>query len=64
MILQPSALLCFAGLAAFVHYNDERRAVPLGTQNFLTQQFYVIFGCYAFRCYFMFVRLDDMTIVL
>ncbi|XP_039794996.1 protein SCO1 homolog 2, mitochondrial-like isoform X3 [Panicum virgatum] len=27
--IAPSALLCFAGLAAFVHYNDERRAVPL-----------------------------------
>ncbi|XP_062199889.1 protein SCO1 homolog 2, mitochondrial-like isoform X2 [Phragmites australis] len=26
----PSALLAFAGLATFVHYNDERRAVPLG----------------------------------
>ncbi|CAN6224257.1 unnamed protein product [Urochloa humidicola] len=23
------SLLCFAGLAAFVHYNDEKRAVPL-----------------------------------
>ncbi|CAL5088618.1 unnamed protein product [Urochloa decumbens] len=27
--IAPSALLCFAGLAAFVHYNDEKRAVPL-----------------------------------
>lgn len=29
--LQPAALLGFAGLAAFVHYNDERRAIPKGT---------------------------------
>ncbi|CAK7334615.1 unnamed protein product [Dovyalis caffra] len=26
----PAAILGFAGLAAFVHYNDERRAVPKG----------------------------------
>ena len=28
VILQPAAILGFAGLAAFVHYNDERRVVP------------------------------------
>uniref|UniRef100_A0A0A8XPZ3 SCO1 protein n=1 Tax=Arundo donax TaxID=35708 RepID=A0A0A8XPZ3_ARUDO len=27
--IAPSVLLVFAGLATFVHYNDERRAVPL-----------------------------------
>jgi len=26
--IAPSALLAFAGIATFVHYNDERRAVP------------------------------------
>jgi len=31
VILQPAAVLGFVGLAAFVHYNDERRAVPKGT---------------------------------
>ncbi|PON34871.1 Copper chaperone SCO1/SenC [Trema orientale] len=29
----PAALLGFVGLAAFVHYNDERRAVPKGQGN-------------------------------
>ncbi|XP_037434276.1 protein SCO1 homolog 2, mitochondrial-like [Triticum dicoccoides] len=28
----PSAILAFVGLATYVHYNDERRAVPLGKQ--------------------------------
>ncbi|KAF9681892.1 hypothetical protein SADUNF_Sadunf05G0050400 [Salix dunnii] len=30
VILQPAAILGFVGLAAFVHFNDERRAVPKG----------------------------------
>lgn len=30
IFLQPAAVLGFAGLAAFFHYNDERRAVPKG----------------------------------
>ncbi|TKW32883.1 hypothetical protein SEVIR_2G196300v4 [Setaria viridis] len=34
--IAPSALLCFAGLAAFVHYNDEKRAVPLAKGGGLT----------------------------
>ncbi|KAJ6677993.1 PROTEIN SCO1-like protein 2 MITOCHONDRIAL [Salix viminalis] len=29
----PAAILGFAGLAAFVHYNDERRVVPQGQGN-------------------------------
>lgn len=29
----PCAILGFAGLAAFVHYNDERRAIPKGQTN-------------------------------
>ncbi|XWS44912.1 hypothetical protein CRYUN_Cryun15aG0090700 [Craigia yunnanensis] len=29
----PAALLGFGGLAAFVHYNDERRAVRIGQDN-------------------------------
>ncbi|TKY60297.1 SCO1-like 2 [Spatholobus suberectus] len=29
----PAAILGFAGLAAFFHYNDERRAVPKGHQG-------------------------------
>ena len=29
--LQPAALLGFVGLGVFVHYNDERRAIPKGT---------------------------------
>lgn len=32
----PAALLGFAGLAAFVHYNDERRAIPKGEGNHST----------------------------
>jgi hypothetical protein len=35
--LQPSFLLAVAGLATLVHYNDERRAVPLGTQNLFAE---------------------------
>ncbi|RDY07617.1 Protein SCO1-like 2, mitochondrial [Mucuna pruriens] len=30
---QPAAVLGFAGIAAFFHYNDERRAVPKGHQG-------------------------------
>ncbi|KAG6767314.1 hypothetical protein POTOM_028512 [Populus tomentosa] len=33
----PAAILGFAGLAAFVHYNDERRAVPKGFLSCVTQ---------------------------
>ena len=29
--MQPAAVLGFAGIAAFFHFNDERRAVPKGT---------------------------------
>lgn len=29
--MQPAAVMGFVGLAAFVHYNDERRAVLKGT---------------------------------
>ncbi|CAN1177433.1 Protein SCO1 homolog 2, mitochondrial [Linum perenne] len=29
-ILQPVALLGFGGLAAYIHYNDEKRAIPKG----------------------------------
>uniref|UniRef100_A0A453KPY7 Uncharacterized protein n=1 Tax=Aegilops tauschii subsp. strangulata TaxID=200361 RepID=A0A453KPY7_AEGTS len=29
----PSAILAFAGLATYVHYNDEKRAVPLGVNK-------------------------------
>lgn len=29
----PSAVLAFAGLATYVHYNDEKRMVPLGAQQ-------------------------------
>jgi hypothetical protein len=33
LVLQPPAILAFAGLATFVHYNDEKRMIPLGTYN-------------------------------
>lgn len=42
LVLQPSALLAFAGIATFVHYNDERRAVPFGKSS-LSLQLYVVF---------------------
>jgi hypothetical protein len=41
LVLQP-ALLAFAGIATFVHYNDERRAVPFG-KSFPAMQLYVVF---------------------
>ncbi|WJX47586.1 hypothetical protein P8452_39507 [Trifolium repens] len=31
----PAVVLGFAGIAAFFHYNDERRAVPKGTFKLL-----------------------------
>ncbi|GMN33731.1 hypothetical protein TIFTF001_004317 [Ficus carica] len=38
----PAALLGFAGLAAFVHYNDERRAIPkVKFQNFILHSFFL-----------------------
>ncbi|XVE83160.1 hypothetical protein DITRI_Ditri16bG0065300 [Diplodiscus trichospermus] len=33
LFLQPAALLVFGGFAAFVHYNDERRAIRIGQDN-------------------------------
>ncbi|KAJ4841531.1 Protein SCO1 2, mitochondrial [Turnera subulata] len=32
-LIVPGALLGFAGLVAFVHYNDERRAIPKGNNS-------------------------------
>ena len=43
VILQPAAILGFAGLAAFVHYNDERRVVPKGT--FYMSYYYQLTVC-------------------